>query len=162
MRLTVLVLILCIFSCQDQGKKALDKHSNKYSLSLYSRPFVHFLREAQATIKVNEYLHTNEYNIDSLYIYNISYSDSLCRISSDSLFIPDPDGACFAIFNITHRVNHDYFQEIEEENERRIKEAKNEDEWIPIVIPSKPEFLKKEILLHYYYKQDSVVSEYVW
>ena len=157
MRLTVLVLILCIFSCQNLGRG--DKKTNDQQPVFSSRPFIELLRESKAVLAVKDYLLSKGYEIDSLYAYEINYSDSLCNESHDTLFIPDPIKACFATFNIEHKVNHDYYDWIRKENNRRIKESKNKDEWIPIIVPSTPGFLKKSILLHYYFEEDSVVSE---
>ena len=158
MRLTVLVLILCVFSCQnlDQGDKKTHDQQSVFS----SRPFIELLRESKAVLAVKDYLLSEGYEIDSLYAYEITYSDSLYNEPRDSLFIPpDPIKARFASFIIEHKVNHDYYDWIQKENNRRIKESKNKDEWIPIIIPSTPGFLKKSILLHYYFEEDSVVSE---
>lgn len=161
MRILVILFFL-FFSCQHQEKEVLSTYSNEIQTDFSSRPLAQFFREAKATLRVKEYLESNGFTLDSLYAYDISYSDTLCEVSYNSSFIPNTIEACFAIFNIEHKVNHDYYEWIENENNRIIKEneGKNEDEWEPLVIPSKPEFLKKNIVIYYYFDQDSVAITY--
>ena len=127
---------------------------------LSSKPFTELSQESKAVLAVKDYLLSKGHELDSLYAYDISYSDSSCNIPSDSSFTPNPIEACFAVFNIEHRINHDYYLRISEENAQIIEEnqGKNENDWQSLVIPSRPEFLKKEILLHYYLERDSVVD----
>jgi len=162
MEMKLKVLALCCFgfcSCQNLDRKEKTT-PDQPSMFLLSKPFTELSQESKAVLAVKDYLLSKGHKLDSLYVYEISYSDSLCTIPNDSSIIPNPIKACFAIFNIEHRINHVYYLRISHENAQIIEEnqGKNENDWQPLVIPSRPEFLKKEILLHYYFQQDSLVD----
>lgn len=154
----ILILLSCIwFSGCHNPEVGKEVHEELEFIS--SRPFSELYLEAKAVLKVRGYLHAKGMDIDSLYVYEIDYSDS-CDISDRTVFTSDPTDACVAVFNIEHKVNHDYFLKIEVENARILAdhEKKNGDYSEPLLIPSKPDFLRKEILLYYYFKGDSIVD----
>ncbi len=121
------------------------------------QPFPVVVREGKAMLKVRDYLLSQGIFIDSMYV-NMSYSDSLCHVPDST--ITNSINACFIILNIQHKTNYDYFNRIDRENARIMQEneGKKEIDWIPLLVPSSPEFLKKEILIHYYLKKDSIAD----
>lgn len=161
MRLIGIMLCFLLYSCgRQKGSIEVDRQELEcHSLTMnIARPFPVLSREAKGLLRVHDYLQLQGMNTDSLYVYNIDYSDSLCTVSNDSNE-KDPLNACFAIFNIVHKINIDYYKEIEEENMKSIKEARDKDEWTPLIIPSTPAFLKKDIIAYYYFAQDSIAIQ---
>ncbi|MGB3852104.1 MAG: hypothetical protein WA958_19215 [Tunicatimonas sp.] len=165
MKLFVLLVCVWLSACHESDPKAEKKTDEELELDL-SRPFSKLyhkakagMLEAEAVNKVRDYLLANGMDIDSLYVYKINYTDT-CNISNKTSFTSDPIDACIAVFNIEHKVNHDYYSRIDVENARKLKdyEKNNENYSEPLLIPSKPDFLRKEILLHYYFEQDSLVD----
>ena len=55
--------------------------------------------EARAVLKVKDYLQAKGIDIDSLYVYEIGYSNS-CDIADETILTSDPINACVAVFNI--------------------------------------------------------------
>jgi len=161
-KLIIMMFCFLFYSCDYQERSVeVSQQEVKYDSPTknLSRPFPVLSREAKGVLRVQDYLQSEGVNTDSLYVYNIAYSDSSCTVSYDSI-MPDPIDACFAIFNITHKINFDYYKEIERENMKRIKEGTDEDEWISLIVPSKPPFLKKDIIVYYYFAQDSIAITY--
>jgi hypothetical protein len=76
------------------------------------------------------------------------------------VFSDDSIDACIAVFNIEHKVNHDYYVNLKIENDQILEDYEKENEVFsePLLIPSKPDFLRKEILLYYYFKGDSIIE----
>lgn len=162
MKLFTIVFCFLFCSCGRQERSTEVNHQgDEYNSLTYerSRAFPAVYREAKALLSLQDYLQSKGINTDSLYIYNIIYSDSLCTVSDD-LYTPDSLHACFAIFNIKHKINVDYFKKIEQENIKSIKGRTGEDEWKPLDISSKPSFLKKDIIAYYYFGQDSIAITY--
>jgi hypothetical protein len=160
MEMRILILLVCIwFSSCHRSDDEVGKEVSKEAEFILSRPFSGLYLEAKAVLKVRDYLVSKGMDIDSLYVYEIGYSDS-CDISDDSKFSSDPVDACVAVFNIEHKVNHDYYLKIDRENARILEaqEKKNGDYSEPLLIPSKPDFLRKGILLYYYFEGDSIVD----
>lgn len=164
MRLLTLLIFVWLNACnkpsQDVGKKS-DVETELIPAKLFSELYVNAKAEipgSRAIKKVSEYLLAKGMDLDSLYVYEIIYSIS-CEISEVTSFTSDPIDACIAIFNIEHKVNHDYYLKIEVENARISKNyEKKKGGSESLVIPSKPDFLRKEILLYYYFEGDSLID----
>ena len=165
MRLLILLVCVWLSACQKHGSE-VGIETNKELEFILSRPFSELYLnakagslEAKAVKKVRDYLLAKGMNIDSLYVYEINYSDS-CDVSNETSFTSDPIDACIAIFNIEHKVNHDYYLKIGSENARILEdyEKKDGDYSESLLIPSKPDFLRKEILLYYYIDRDSIAD----
>ena len=156
----MLVLLVCIWlSACHKSDPELGKEVHEEPEFISSIPFHELYLEAKAVLKVKDYLHSKGMDTDSLYVYEIGYSDS-CNISIDSNLSSNPIDACIAVFNIEHKLNHDYYLRIEAENARKLEdhEKKTGDYSEPLLIPSKPGFLRKEMLLYYYFEEDSIAD----
>jgi hypothetical protein len=151
----IIILSLLLYSCQKENPKSeIENFSHKTEMEDNYQPFPVVVREGKAVLRVRDYLLSQGIFIDSMYV-NMSYSDSLCHVPAST--ITNSINACFIILNIQHKTNYDYFNRIDREN-ARIMQDKKESDWIPLLVPSSPEFLKREILIHYYLKEDSIAD----
>lgn len=157
-RLMVLLVFIGFSACHKPNPEVVKMPSEEPHY-ISSRAFSELNLEAKEVVKVRDYLHAKGLDIDSLYVYEIFYSDS-CVISNRTVFSDDSIDACIAVFNIEHKVNHDYYMNLKIENDQILEDYENENEVFsePLLIPSKPDFLRKEILLYYYFKGDSIIE----
>lgn len=155
----ILAACLLIFSCQKENSTSkTGTVPNEFKISNSYQSFSFLAQEGKAVLRVKDYLLTHGISVDSLYV-NVSYSDSLCNVPADTV-MANSINPCFVILNMQHKVNYDYYKKLETENARIIQEneSKNEIDWTPLLVPSKPDFLKKEILVYYYFKKDSIAE----
>jgi hypothetical protein len=158
LRLIILLVLIWFSACHKPNPEVVKMPTEVLDL-ISSRAFSELNLEAKEVLKVRDYLDGKGLDIDSLYVYEIIFSDS-CVISDRTVFSDDSIDACIAVFNIEHKVNHDYYMKLKVENNQILEDYEKENEVFsePLLIPSKPDFLRKEILLYYYFKGDSIIE----